>query len=87
MSIANVYEEAQNGKGPRPSATPTKLFNVDDATYGSVCLYAYGTTVVSDGTTGYAKGCIFVDTDAAASNIFYTNEGTTASAAFKVATS
>lgn len=48
--------------------------------------YERGTTVPSDGATGYAPGCIFVDTDAAAGSQLFMNEGTAASADFNAMT-
>jgi hypothetical protein len=45
-------------------------------------LLAYGTTVPSDGVDGYAKGCIFIDTNGAAENIILINAGSITSADF-----
>lgn len=45
-------------------------------------LLASGTTVPTDGTVGYATGCIFQHTDGAAGTAFYINEGTFASCDF-----
>jgi hypothetical protein len=45
--------------------------------------YATGTDVPADATAGYAKGCLFIDTDvAAATTGIYVNIGTTASSNF-----
>ena len=41
-------------------------------------LKAYGATVPTDGTKGFAPGCLFQDTDAAAGSQVYVNEGTSA---------
>lgn len=50
-------------------------------------LAATGTTVPTDGTAGYAKGCIFIDTDVGAgSQGAYINVGTTAACNFDVIT-
>jgi hypothetical protein len=49
---------------------------------GEGIYFARGTTVPADGAAGYAKGCIFVDTNAAAGSIFFGNEGTVTSADF-----
>lgn len=50
-------------------------------------LLATGTTVPSDNDAGYAKGCIFIDTDAGAgSQGAYINVGTTAACNFDVIT-
>lgn len=46
---------------------------------------ARGATVPSDATTGYAKGCLFIDTDGAAGAVLYVNEGTKASSDFNLA--
>lgn len=41
-------------------------------------LYAKGTDVPADTTAGYAKGCLFIDTDVAAGTTgLYVNVGTT----------
>lgn len=46
-------------------------------------VYATGTDVPANATAGYAKGCLFVDTDvAAATTGLYVNIGTTAEADF-----
>jgi len=46
-------------------------------------LHATGTDVPADDTSGYAKGCLFVDTDvAAATTGLYVNIGTTAECDF-----
>jgi len=46
-------------------------------------LYAIGTDVPADTTAGYAKGCLFVDTDVAAGTTgLYVNVGTTAECDF-----
>lgn len=50
-------------------------------------LLAYGTTVPTDSGAGYAKGCIFIKTDAGAgSQGMYINVGTTAACNFDVVT-
>lgn len=46
-------------------------------------LFAVGTTVPGNGTTGYAPGCIFLDTDAAAGSQFWINEGSVTSCTFR----
>lgn len=45
---------------------------------------AQGTIVPTDGTAGYAKGCLFVDTDASLGSILYLNEGTPTSCDFNI---
>lgn len=50
-------------------------------------LYATGTTVPTDATNGFAKGCLFVDTDVATGTTgLYVNVGTKASCVFKAVT-
>jgi len=46
-------------------------------------LFAAGTTVPADATTGYAPGCIFLDTDASAGAQLWINQGTAASCLFR----
>lgn len=45
-------------------------------------VFDWGTTVPSDGTAGYAPGCLFVDIDASGIAAIYINTGTNASSAF-----
>jgi hypothetical protein len=48
-------------------------------------LLATGLTVPTDATTGYAKGCLFIDTDvAAATSGLFVNIGTNTSCSFKL---
>lgn len=50
-------------------------------------LFAQGTTVPTNGSSGYAKGCIFIDTDVAGgTGAFYLNKGTTTSSTFSLVT-
>jgi len=50
-------------------------------------LLATGTTVPANGTTKYAKGCLFIDTDVVTGTTgLYCNKGTAASAAFTAVT-
>lgn len=44
--------------------------------------YVVGTTVPTDGTAGYAPGCIFSKYNGAAGTVFYLNEGTATSCDF-----
>lgn len=49
-------------------------------------IYVQGTTVPTDTTTGYAKGCIFIDTDVlTGTSGFYINKGTNTSCVFELA--
>jgi len=50
-------------------------------------LLATGTTVPTDGTAGYAKSCLFIDTDVdTGTGALYLNKGTTAACAFTLVT-
>jgi hypothetical protein len=61
----------------------TVLFN--DASGNA--LMATGTTVPSDSGAGYAKGCLFIDTDVAAGTSgLYVNVGTTSACNFDLVT-
>lgn len=48
-------------------------------------LFAKGTTVPSDGTAGFAKGCLFIKTDATGAGL-YSNNGTATSCSFRLIT-
>jgi hypothetical protein len=50
-------------------------------------LIATGTTVPTNGSAGYAKGCMFIDTDVGAgTGATYLNKGTTTSSNFTLVT-
>lgn len=50
-------------------------------------LWAQGTTVPTNGSSGYAKGAVFIDTDVGAgTGAFYLNKGTTTSSSFTLVT-
>ena len=93
MSVANVQFEMQETKFPTPSATPVKVVNVTDATYGSLCMdgYVTGTVAVSLAITAsggyigeFAVGCTLRDVTNAG---FYQNVGTAAAPSFTEITS
>ena len=68
------------GRKRSPGATAVTALMVNSA--GKI-LYATGLTVPGDGETGYAKGCLFIDTDVAGGTTgLYVNVGTTTSANF-----
>jgi len=68
------------GRNRTPGTTQVKALMVDSV--GNI-LYATGTTVPSDAEAGYAKGCLFIDTDVGAGTTgLYVNVGTTASCNF-----
>lgn len=50
-------------------------------------LLATGTTVPTNGSNGYAKGCLFIDTDVATGTTgLYCNKGTSTSCVFTAVT-
>lgn len=50
-------------------------------------LFATGTTLPTDATTGYAKGCIFIDTDVATgTGSMYLNKGVNTACVFSLVT-
>ena len=49
-------------------------------------LLAHGTTVPTDGDSGYAIGCLYIHTDGGAGTALYVNEGTAASCDFDAVT-
>ena len=81
MSTHNVYAELAKGKAPTVSATVVTL-----AQSQTGILLAYGNTVPTDATAGYAIGCLFIHTDGGAGTALYCNEGTAASADFDAVT-
>jgi len=51
------------------------------------CLLAVGTTVPADTTTGYAKACMFIDSNVATgTGAMYLNKGTKTSCVFTLVT-
>jgi len=57
------------------------------ATNNGDVMLAYGTTVPTDGGSGYAKGCLFIDTDVATGTTgLNCNKGTNSSCAFTAVT-
>ena len=63
---------------PDPAGTEVTVLFAD----ARGVLIAYGATVPSDAETGYAKGCIFIDTNAAPGAVMLANEGDATSADF-----
>lgn len=49
-------------------------------------IIAYGTTVPSDGASGYAIGCLYIHTDGGAGTALYCNEGSATSSDFDAVT-
>lgn len=66
---------------PASSAAVRVIFATEDG-----IMLAYGTTVPSDAATGYAPGCLFIDTDGTTTSKLYCNIGTKASANFNLVT-
>jgi hypothetical protein len=84
MTVA-THGSGQNGAmvlvgQPNTPASGVTAYMIDGNGY---VMYATGTTVPSDAGAGYAKGCLFVDTDVAGGTTgLYVNVGTTASCNF-----
>jgi len=64
-------------KAPAGDATPQRIYRSIDGV-----MQAYGTTVPTDGTSGYAKGCVFHHVDGGARDRLYVNDGTGTSCNF-----
>ena len=65
--------------------TSTEAFIQYDANMDKI--YVEGITVPTDTTTGYSKGCLFIDTDVATGTSgLYTNVWTRTSCVFKLVT-
>jgi len=74
--------EAENMvPAPAGNATARAIFTIEDG-----IMLAYGTTVPSDGTAGYALGCLFIHTDGGVGTMLYCNEGTAGSCDFDAVT-
>ena len=89
MSQGNIPFELENGSPFDVSgATPTRVINMSDATYGKVCLYGFVTPASAVSTenvgTGFAKGCLLLDIT---NGKVYKNIGTTGTASFTEITS
>lgn len=77
MALHNLPEWFMSQQADFPASGRALFVN------GIGFLLAWGTTVPSDGATGYGKGCHFHHTDAAlATDVMYVNNGSTTSAAF-----
>ncbi len=60
-----------------------KLLGFDKSYFGTAGVkWASGTTVPSDTTAGYAKGCLFIDTDASDGSVIFVNVGSITSCDF-----
>ena len=67
-----------NGRVETPDTTEVTVILADSRGV----LLAYGDTVPTDAETGYAKGCIFIDTNASAGAVMLANEGDATSCDF-----
>lgn len=84
-----LYRLARKGEIPFVKLQGKTVSSIKVLAYDSAgkILLATGTTVPSDSGAGYAKGCIFIDTDVGAgSQGMYINVGTTAACNFDVIT-
>ncbi len=78
--MGTAYAKLERMKDiPAPAGTST--YRVQHATEDGYTL-AYGTTVPTDATTGFAPGCIFFHVDGSAGATLYVNNGTKASCEF-----
>lgn len=82
MSEYTIENELHNMvPGKAGVATPRVIYKSEDG-----ILLAYGITVPTDATAGYAIGCLFLKTDGGAGTALYVNEGTAGSCDFDAAT-
>ncbi len=82
MSEFNLAWEHDNMiAGPVPASAARKIYYVEGAS-DKMALHVYGTTVPTDGTTGFAPGCIFHHTDGSAGSVLYVNDGSETSCDF-----
>ena len=78
MAINN-YSQIQNTVFPASASLPQPVIRSADGK-----LWAYGTVVPVDGSAGYAKGCIFNNTNGTGENVLYYNAGTEVNSNFNV---
>ena len=81
--MAKIFNRAIQIDG-EPTKIGTEGITVIQYDSASKILYAKGATVPTDGTAGYAVGCIFIDTSSGAGATFYVNEGSITSCDFNV---
>lgn len=85
MAVQNVKETTYDTvkfSGTAATVNSVSITVLQNDPSGNI-LYAIGTTVPTNGSSGYAKGCLFVDTDAAEGTTgLNCNKGTTASSFF-----
>lgn len=78
-AIARIRNGLQvDGRTETPDTTTVEVLFKDSRGV----LIAYGATVPTDEETGYAKGCIFIDTNASAGAVMLANEGDATSCDF-----
>ena len=85
MPGANAFADLENAVLPEsgkilPTGGPGSLETAKG------WLLAYGDTVPTDATGGYAIGCLFLHTDGGDGTALYVNEGTLASCDFNAVT-
>ena len=82
--MANVTPtNFQDNSNYGPTATQNQGSDSVILTDGSGnALFAFGTTVPTDGDTGYATGCLYSDTNGGDATSLYVNEGSTSSCDF-----
>ncbi len=77
---------AMQGSGANETINSVAITGYLADTNGDL-LIATGTTVPTDGSTGYAKGCLFIDTDVSTGTTgLNCNKGTKTSCAFTAVT-
>jgi hypothetical protein len=75
----HFYELLNRGELKASGTTPEKFFTLPNS---GGCMLAYGTTVPSDATAGYAVGALFIHTDGGATTALYRNVGSATSCNF-----
>jgi hypothetical protein len=74
----HYYTHENMVSAPKGVATPKVIYKSEDG-----ILLCYGTTFPPDASTGYAPGCLFINTTPTPTGVgLYINEGTVASSDF-----
>lgn len=77
--LHRLWEFLQRGELKASSSTAQKFLTLPNS---GGCMEAYGTTVPTDATAGYATGCRFIHTDGTRGTALYINEGSATSCDF-----
>lgn len=79
--MAKIFNRSLQING-EPRVISSKSFTIVEYDSAGLVVRCKGTSKPTDGTAGYATGCIFIDTDSGIGGTYYINEGTGTSCDF-----